>query len=222
MIYDGYNSSASKIRRKLHVMYCRKPGCQLRWVRRLFDSSGEEQRGARCGEHSLGLRRRELPPNARKCPVCEAELRYPKEIFEIGGHRYDPPLLRVICLNPDNKDHSPKIRHQIGLPAGNRNGLTFHYDQKHSKFVQIYHKALKKGHPIVNCRAHGRMRATTITDSARVPKDVYSKLGSTFPIYRVRCRFGDRGFWISTDQKTKIPYEVRHRKRTRVSSEVAQ
>jgi hypothetical protein len=144
--------------------------------------------------------------------VCDAELRYPKEISEIGGWRYVPPLLRVVCLNPSNKDHSPAIRKQLNLPLGSRNGLTFYYDQKHSQFIQIHLKALKGGHPVVKCRAHqDRMRVTTITEAgiARVPKHVYRKLGATFPIYRARCRFGDRGFWISADKKIKIPYRTR-------------
>lgn len=199
MVYDGHPAHSSPARRKLHVMYCRKPDCELRWVRRFFDDNGDAQRRTKWGEHCLDRRKRELPSNAEHCPVCGAELRYPKEISEIGGVRYDPPLLRVMCLNPEKKDH------------GSRGGLTFYYDQKHSKFVQIYRKALKKGHPEVKCRAHGRMRVTTITEASasRVPKDVYKKLGSTFPVYRVRCRFGDRGFWISADRKIKIPYAIR-------------
>jgi hypothetical protein len=143
--------------------------------------------------------------------VCREELRYPKEVSEIGGVHYDPPLLRLTCLNPKDEDHSPQTRERLGLPPGHRDGLTFHYDQKHSKFVQVQLKALKSGHPVVNCRDHGRMLVTEITEASqvRVPKRVFEKLGSTFPIYRVCCRDGDSGWWISANQKKKIPYAFR-------------
>jgi hypothetical protein len=213
MIYNGHPAHTSITRRKLHVMYCRNPDCELRWERRFFDDNGDEQRGTKWGEHCLDRRQRQLPPNLKRgCPVCDAELRYPKEISAIGGDQYHPPLLRVRCLNPDKKDHGPRIREQLDLPAGTRSGLTFYYDQKHSKFIQIHLKALKKGHPILNCRAHGhgRMRVTTIRKwDSRVPKNVREKLGSILPIHLARCRFGDSGFWISTDKKTRIPYTLR-------------
>jgi len=211
MVYDGHPSTTNPARQKLHVMYCRQPDCQRRWDRRFFDDNGDEQRKPKFGEHCLDRRKRELPPKAKDCPVCGTELRYPKKISEIGGVHYVPPLLRVVCLNPDEKDHSPRIREQLRLPPGSRDGFTFYYDQKHSKFVQIHLKALKKGHPEVKCRAHGRMRVTTITETgiARVPRDVLKKFGSIFPVYRAQCRFGDRGFWISADSKIKIPVRSR-------------
>ena len=207
MTYDG-RPTKGPARQKLHIMYCRND-CGLQWERRFFDANGDEQRGAKWGEHCLGRRNRELPPNAKKCPVCGVELRYPMHVSEIGGVSYHPPLLRVTCLNPQKTDHSPRVREELGLPAGSRKGLTFYYDQKHSKFIQIHLKALKKGHPVVRCREHGRMQVTTITNAGRVPERVYKRLGSTLPVELARCRFRDQGFWISTDRKTRIPYAFR-------------
>jgi hypothetical protein len=211
MVYNGHPTHTSSARKKLHVMYCRNPDCELQWERRFFDDDGDEHRRTKWGGHCLDRRKRVLPRNAARCPVCSAELRYPKEIAEIGGVRYDPPLLRVVCLNPRKQSHTPQIRKERGVPPGSRSGLTFYYDQKHSRFVQVHLKSLKKGHPEVKCRTHGRMRVTTITEASasRVPIDVYKKLGSTFPVYRVRCRFGDSGFWISADRKVRIRYASR-------------
>jgi hypothetical protein len=202
-------------RRRLHTFYCNNPADRERQLRRRFfrndgrevpNPSGKGQ--GMLGRHAVGA----VPKGAKFCPVCKSELRYPRNVFNINGVEYDPPLLGLTCKNSD-VDHSPRVRRElrqrvglrsIPLPAGSRHGLTFYWSRKRSRFVEPPPKALKKGHPVRNCKVHGRMRVKTFTTIAGVPKGIFAKLGSTFPLFRPRCRFGDREVWISSDLKKEV------------------
>jgi transcriptional regulator with XRE-family HTH domain len=205
MKYDGRWSSSNPIRRRLHVFYCSKESCKQQWNRRLFDWKGKEVPRNPPGQHMKGRHKIRLPRTATICPVpaCQEPLYFPKEVFDVGGVHYSPPLIRLWCKNRA-VDHSPHKRKELGLPSGSRLGYTFYYDRKRSAFVEIHTKPLKKGHPIVRCNVHGRMRVTTIHYAARVPKGLLERLGSTLPVQRARCRYGDREAWISADGKKKI------------------
>ena len=202
MKYDGNLSTSNAARQRLHVFYCSKERCELQWDRRLFNSRGDEVRRNAPGQHMRGLHKIRLPYKAMTCPVCSAPLRFPKEISVVGGVHYDPPLLRLWCEKHD-VDHGPQRRRELQLPSGTRKGLTFYYSRKKSEFVEIFLKALKSGHPVRTCRAHRRIRITTIQQRARarVPKKVLDRIGPDFPVFRARCRFGDRECWISADGK---------------------
>jgi DNA-binding XRE family transcriptional regulator len=213
--YQGLNRVASATaRRRLYEFLCSNKDCRrLRWKRRVFDSAGNEVRRNPLGAARLGQRVRRLPYNSRYCPVCKAagftvELRFPKQVPEIGGVRYTPALLRAVCENPHRLDHSPPKRKELGLPSGSRSGLTFYYSPKRSVFIDVYVKPLKKGNPHISCRVHGRMRIQTFLRESqlnRIPKDIYVKLGSRLPVKRALCRYKDREVWISGNGEIRIP-----------------
>lgn len=162
--YEGQPASTNASTKKLHVFMCAH-SCGLQWKRRYFTASGEEMPvesagGARAGSKVKGV---SVPPGARLCPVCEAKLNSPKECSIVGGEAYSPPLIRLVCPNPRGIDHT--------APGRSRRGLTFYYDRKRSRFVEVYSRARTRRGPLFtrNCKIHGRMNRSTIPTIKRLP-----------------------------------------------------
>ena len=193
------SSSTNPATKKLYRFECPSEGCQLQWKGRLFTPSGKEVPSNPAG----GSRPREstfsIPPRARICPACGANLTSPKEVSIVGGERYSPPLLRLWCPNPKNISHRSLDR--------SRGGRSFYYDKKRSQFVHVYTRPRKQRGPAFSkpCRIHGRMNRTTITSIDRVPMRVRTKLGIEnlekleHPIYRDYCPCTE--VWLTEDAR---------------------
>jgi hypothetical protein len=135
--YQGRHASKNASRRRLEEFLCSNENCEIRWERRLFNSLGAEVARNQIG----GERTRSpisVPRTARRCPICDARLGFPKEFSKIGGATYDPPLLRLSCSHAGNVDHvAADRRKELALPPAFRKGQTFYYNRKESRFVDI-------------------------------------------------------------------------------------
>lgn len=209
---SGPESSTNTLRQKLYRFVCPNPQCEFHWEGRLFDSKGTEQQRNPVGMGHLGKRKStvRVPPSARHCPVCNQELRFPRECSDMGGRHYDPPLVRLTCLNRD-LDHKPDLREARGLPRGSRSGLTFYYDRKKG-WINPDLKPLKKGSPAIRCPLH-HIRMQVFRHNAsrlnRVPKYIQKKLGPGLPIFRALCKYGDAEVWLPADWKDRPGVKVR-------------
>ncbi len=170
--YHGHPSTTDKSRRRLHLFLHPAGRCKLRWIPRFFDSKGNEQRRVLPGGARKPPKYR-IPRKARNCPRCRHTfgLGQPVRVHEIGGVRYDPPLWKLVCPNPDKVDHRDPHRH--------RSGTTFYYNPRRARFERVYSKPIKQGGPPRSrCRKHGRMRRTNFYPHqlARVPKKIQTIL----------------------------------------------
>ncbi len=198
---DSTNSNPD--RRKLYQFYCARDDCEQKWERRLFDSQGRE-----VSRNPVGGNRGHkvpVPTKARFCPACneagiKTELQFPQNVRRVGGRTYKPPLLKLTCPNPNGIDHRS--------PERNRQGLTFYYDRKNSRFVHVPQKSVKQGGPPRGfCRKHGPLRRNvyaTARQVMRVPKWIREKLGQQLPIYFEYCAVCGTGSWFSKDRRKRV------------------
>ncbi len=168
LIYQGHPSSTNKARRRLHVFRHPNKPCNLRLTQRFFDSKGNEKERIAPGGARKPSKYR-IPRKTRNCPVCGDTFTLGAHplVSEIGGRRYNPPLLKLVCPNSRKIDHrSPERR---------RSGVTFYYNRRRSRFEHTFTKALKQRGPAFSkCQVHGRMRRYTVYPHQlpRVPKRI--------------------------------------------------